>query len=514
MNTTNILDIFEKDEKIDINILINDNESIFNGDLDLDIRKKSLERLFKENNDLGLEYINSLTSSYSFQPSTILQNFLVSLIDSEIDVSIRLQIVNCIYLENPKLSYPLYYSLLTITDYDSNISILTDSIRYLFETDYEFNNVILLFTTRILLNLKYEHEYRYKILLTIQRDTTRVCLKEYLNVFYYTFAINENIPTRYKILSSQYILQNKITQYINEIEDNCMKIMLDNELDYNLRADCADMILRLGTNKEVARDVIIMLGRKEGGLKTIYNDSQNVHVKEVDQSVKEFINKLSDINLPSSFLTIEDISIKLKVEDTKLNDLINSSILRINMDQTLYEGTQTLRTIFLKVWYKIQTYPENEQITLIERVREELIDMANTCSSGHLSRLVNIFSGFEYSLNIGFREQIKNNLFARLLKLIKDIVTNGEKKEVKIGKEVVKVEMTKNELEDYQSNILDQLSMNTNNIEDRKDLMDFFRRNLLVLRDELYNEFVPKYVDENIFEESIRSAIIEFENNN
>ena len=45
--------------------------------------------------------------------------------------------------------------------------------------------------------------------------------------------------------------------------------MLDNELDYNIRADVADVLLNLGDEKtkSLARDVIILLGRRLGNVR-------------------------------------------------------------------------------------------------------------------------------------------------------------------------------------------------------------------------------------------------------
>ena len=45
---------------------------------------------------------------------------------------------------------------------------------------------------------------------------------------------------------------------------------------------------------------------------------------------------------------------------------------------------------------------------------EELIDMADTCSSGHISRIINVLSGFDINgmtigINIGWKKQIQSN---------------------------------------------------------------------------------------------------------
>ena len=71
----------------------------------------------------------------------------------------------------------------------------------------------------------------------------------------------------------------------------------DPDLDYNLRADSADVILRLGSidNKTTAKEIIMMLGRQDGDVKTIFDNAQNVHIDEIEKSVIEALEFLSEL---------------------------------------------------------------------------------------------------------------------------------------------------------------------------------------------------------------------------
>ena len=60
---------------------------------------------------------------------------------------------------------------------------------------------------------------------------------------------------------------------------------------------------------------------------------------------------------------------------------------------------------------------------------EELIDMANTCSSGHSSRLVNVLAGYtDLKITISYEDQIIANLQARLFKKLQDSLYTDEVK--------------------------------------------------------------------------------------
>jgi hypothetical protein len=532
-------------------------DKIYDCLLEEEERLKLIENFYVENKsksdgtDMFLEIINNLTSAYNMNPSFLMKQFLIKITDLNVGLVYKFQIGMCIYLEDVETSYKIFFKLLSSSETRDDTfgsSYLVDCYRYLFETNYEMEKVKIMFTSDILLNDKLEVEYRYKILSTIingnsaddalpsrnpflgrgisdvsrnlQVDNgpvgvSRICLQNYISYFHHAFLACEKIPTRYRILSAGYLMSNDI--HIDECEQILISFSTDTDLDYNLRADSSDTLLRLGSHvgKSIGRQTITMLG-KSGGLRTIYNDKQNVHVKEIDESVTSFLNNLADVNVNTKYepSVIAEYLCLLSPENS---EKINSSMIRITIDQALYNG-YSLVGIFTKMWFMIQN---SESKSLLEnRLVEELVDMSDTCGSGHVNRLVNVMSGFGFTMNIGFKNQIKNNLFARLTKMIQEITINGEYKEVIVkdgGGNITsrdRVKMDECELEDYQSTILDQLTMVESDIENKKELANFFRRHLLVIRDELYKEFVPKYVTENEFDEAIRSAIIDFEGQN
>ena len=100
----------------------------------------------------------------------------------------------------------------------------------------------------------------------------------------------------YRILSAQYLLKHIELEDIerNKIQETILSLSQDNELDYDLRADAADLLLNLGTDnyKTLGREIIQMLGQIEGNVKTIYDNKQNVHTEEIEKSILNIIEIL------------------------------------------------------------------------------------------------------------------------------------------------------------------------------------------------------------------------------
>ena len=115
------------------------------------------------------------------------------------------------------------------------------------------------------------------------------------------FLFHEPNMTYYRILSGQYLLQKcDITETIRfQVESEILKFAKDKELDYNRRADAADVLIRLGTEsmKQHGRDIIMELGRIDGNIHTVFENAQNVHIEEVEESVAEVLEFLSTLPL-------------------------------------------------------------------------------------------------------------------------------------------------------------------------------------------------------------------------
>jgi hypothetical protein len=505
---------------------IYDLEDIFlDGEYPISYRIESINKLYNLNTDSAKEIVIRIIGFFSLTFTYNLQELLISVVNnSNIDLYLKLECSKVLYENDKFIGYTSFIKLLNIIETsqpDFPIPLKVQIYSYLFESSIHYDMVTKSFKENIIYNSTIEDSYRYEILMSLQKNE---CLKIYLISAYLDTIQNTKIMSKYRILSSQYILSSKDSSVLNKevAQSLCEDLAKDKFLDYGLRAEAADILLRLSINKsgkELGKEIITLLGQNKESY-TIYNNKQNVHVEEIDASIKDFLLFLSSIetklnsdgnipkfkdiqieieNIAKSLEFIDKIFIEYSEDELKevyetenerksavINKKIKSSLYRIFIDNSLYSGNQTLSGITIKIWQLIQSH-ENKDL-LEWRLCEELIESFDTCTSGHLSRLINTFSSFEFNLNIGWKNQIESNVFGRLNKKIKDI-----------------------EDETVRDSILDQMSWTTR-LEERYDFNNFFRLNLNSIRDELYSEFVgEKYISHDEFEEYFRSAIMKFE---
>ena len=279
------------------------------------------------------------------------------------------------------------------------------------------------------------------------------------------FLFNPKNMTYYKILAGQYLLQHPMEGVdYKDVENQLHSFATDTELDYDRRADAADVLLNLASPemKLKGRAIIMELGREGNSGHTVFDNAQNVHTGEVEESVAEvleffssfvpilIVNK-SPINFDYVNAQIMDIFKKEKesirvsennaqyvcaycesdkkevvtVEDkhfcstacVKANEILDKiqiALNRIHMDRVLYSKyNNTLENILLKVWSYLTEHEHEEEMK--KRLVQELEEMSGTCSSGFASRLINVISGFgEFSIRISWEDQVVANFAGRL----------------------------------------------------------------------------------------------------
>ena len=272
--------------------------------------------------------------------------------------------------------------------------------------------------------------------------------------------------TTYRILAAQYLLLrfSPSEKTAALIQNHLLLFARDQSLDYNLRADAADVLMQLGNSemRDQGQRVIMELGRIDGPNITIFDNAQNVHSEEVEESVAEALEFLTNIPLlkiNGTPITLEyvvkQIANSLKetrkekekcpvpgateecsfcstlVKDGQMKDdafycstacselyareyKIKIALQRIELDRALYSKfTSTLSNILLKVWTYLIGHDNEEEMQ--KRLLEELEEMSGTCSSGFASRLINVISGFaEFGIRISWEDQITGNFTGRL----------------------------------------------------------------------------------------------------
>jgi hypothetical protein len=388
----------------------------------------------------------------------------------------------------------------------------------------------------------------------------------------YAFTFFPGNMIYYKILSGQYLLQKcNISEDMSMmVENEVLSFAEDQELDYNRRADAADVLLQLGSQhiKYRAREIINELGMADrNGINTIFSNAQNVHTTEIEESVCEILEFFAIFpilmieNKPIDFEYIQK-KIKDNMRKERPKDLDNHptqketkiilSLDRIYMDRVLYSKfNNTLSNILVKVWSYITGHEHEEE--MYKRLLEELEEMSGTCSTGFVSRMVNVVCGFgEFSIRISWDDQIIANFSGRLNNAAKKITDSDSifrnrhlesvvdlwlqlpeqqndresmltylyNKDPKVQitvKDLVteylledRDEKIENALDNFSAEVLNEMSINTVESDKRRNFSLFFRSSISVIREEMYEEF-KDHLDDTSFDLYIRKAIMHYE---
>lgn len=602
--------------------------------LDFSLENKLRIELFKEfysknrKND-SIELLYRICGMYQFSGSKIIENFLYDFIndkdlsgvfkleaaqnlilyyeleeeyekgDDEDDKKIKDENNKIIKEKNEKRTNEAYKAIDIVCSIlrgsDISIPCQIDAICILMRIDdYKYNSnkyFILLIN-----DLSIGCDYRYKTILSLEKKDIKD-YKFFIKNACLEFLNNDKNMTMYRILSAQYLLQNCDIEEKTKIQCILLEFANEKDLDYNLRADAADTLLSLGTQeyKDLARDIIICLGRIGGNNKTVYDNAQNVHIKEIEKSVLEILNvicsvkimKINNVSIDFQYVEKEIINIlnenrnkcenicknnkNLKDEEKeKLDKLENKycsddcmkfcekedrilvSLNRIFMDRTLYSKfTSTLSNILIKLWSYIH---ESEfKDGMLKRLLEELEEMSGTCSSGFVSRLVNVLSGFDekLSIRISYEDQIIANMNGRLnvraqkilyddSKFYKDklndvielyINSNNDLRKYLINEIIGDKNITflptmkqlitkfleddkdvkiKHCLEIFAENVLNEMMLDSYKYANRQNFSLFFRTYISDIREELFEEF-KEVLTPTEFDLCIRKAISTYE---
>ncbi len=259
------------------------------------------------------------------------------------------------------------------------------------------------------------------------------------------FFTNADNGTRERILSGQNLLEMKTVspQEQEEVETVLLGVADDPANPDNLRADAADVLIRKtkGETKARAQAIIAALGysavrRRD---RTVYSDRQNVHTTAISTAAREFIHSIvldpDYVSEPFLLVHTEVSSLVRNSDLVKENrDKCYRALDRISIDtSTFTEYNLGIVDVFCYVWLRVKTHPKFRK-ELENRILEELVDMADTCSSGHTWRFVNVLSVYEGGiLKISWGDQIEANIVGRMSARIRDIEDDTLKDLVALG---------------------------------------------------------------------------------
>ncbi len=437
--------------KTDIELLV-----MFETDISASLRKEIITEFYNRDKNLVIESINNVLNSYITNKSSMKKTIILWVINNKnFNFPIRIRCIETLeqldskfrsddnYLNsledvmNEPLEFKRNYEVSTTFFWNVFKGVIkrnNNPSEYLLKRLCEIWKVIILDSTL-------QEEFRYKLLQSLCNsadDNIHDNLKVSFSEIAITNAWNDY---RYYIYIIQFIIRSNGLK-ISHL-DILNNLIITKNLNSNAKADIADFFLGIRENyssfslpenvdnyKQIGKEILEKIAFEEGGPKTIYNNSQNIHKVDVDSTINPFIEKLLSINIeiPSNEDEYDDFVEEVvdKIKDycssfyTSENQVrVIGAINRFILDNTLYSKySVSLLNLLIRSYYYIQTHEYKDE--LMKRLCEELCDMADTCTTGHIGRLVNIFSGYDLSVSIPVEDEIKSCVYARLTKIIGD----------------------------------------------------------------------------------------------
>lgn len=404
-----------------------------------------------------------------------------------------------------------YTHLKNIVLKDSDISHKIEALRYMNLIPHVNRQKEIVNLLKYLFTIISDSTFRFKLFTKTIKLDQDILLP--LHEHHFSEFKNE-----YNFFDCEYILS---CSKNNKLLNDCKKF-LQEALQTNDKYRAADILYRLCPEYSEDSDIfeLIIEGNSGNSGKSVYDNSQNAHNSDITESVNDIIKSLIEEDKTEKHKDNVEL-LKLQKEtkdskeskeskslDVKIKALLDKKITTENSIEELYSKIKkdvteekkldklmtvlnrlildtfkihnyTLSDILIIIWKKIKT--SNKFQELYKRLLEELIDMNSTCSTGHLTRLVNVLSGFdllpEY-IKISYKDQLKSNVYGRLTARLKTENNNN--------KTIILEAIASGEKEVIQEFI-----------DDNKDLYD-----------ELYKEFVDgKYMNKSDFDAVYNKAI-------
>ena len=296
----------EIDEKIlnyeeEENISLNDKDYekyILDLSLKYETRIKLIERYYSENKNNTIELVSRISGMYHFSGTKILEKYLNGIAtESNLSSVLKIEAIkgllsfeeyeeyisnkdddetkeikkesNDMMKERNKKRYINTYKVLnevcSCLDDDLPTPCKIETICMLMENS-EYDPYSCLYFLKIICDERLKCEFRYKTILSLENKQKIVNINYHLKNSLLIFVNTNNNEILYRILSAQYLLQNKSFNLTNDEITMIEKILYEfaslEDIEYNLRADASDVILSFGTEemKNKGMEIIMKLG--------------------------------------------------------------------------------------------------------------------------------------------------------------------------------------------------------------------------------------------------------------
>lgn len=132
-------------------------------------------------------------------------------------------------------------------------------------------------------------------------------------------------------------------------------------------------------------------------LANIAQDAQNIHTIVINTQTNDLLETLKTVPVPKDQKTMSEIMCAWNLQDSPVLDDMRTWARK---SYVVKEGDYLYRNTLRAVWAKIQLFPLDQRKELVKRVWEEAAESVGMCAQGHISRLVNVFVGFDEAFQI------------------------------------------------------------------------------------------------------------------
>jgi Leucine-rich repeat (LRR) protein len=178
----------------------------------------------------------------------------------------------------------------------------------------------------------------------------------------------------------------------------------------------------------------------------IYNDGQNVHDHNIQESIRNSI-----FSIMNDKLTIDNDMVNQQiVEDTILETTVKQQLQEYITDDQVHSNYQiTFQELLTNVWQRIIIHKDSNEIKKI--MNTEMQDGLCKCYTGRLSRLVNCLNGFydDIEIKIHDNQQIGNIILLIKNKLVTEEGINVKQWKLEVKKELIEREYKAEEIEEW-----------------------------------------------------------------
>ncbi len=275
---------------------------IFDFEYDEEVRLNAFMKWHDEPNDIIFELSNKLCCMYLISGTRFIKTFIISIINTtNIRDIIKIEFAKTLCTKNPtEEHFDILTSTIDLLE-NSPIVILLECIIMLMKSPFEkHRKPALEYFITIVNSSDHEVHFRYKTILSLEYLLeSKDLIQFYLNQSLLEFISQDYNTSTYQILAGQALLQKQTLSEENKhkIQTILAKIMTDEDLDPNVRADAADVLLNLGDgiSQESARQMILILGAIDGAVRSVYQDNQNTHNQEIERSALDILECLDSI---------------------------------------------------------------------------------------------------------------------------------------------------------------------------------------------------------------------------